>query len=97
MPLSAADGDGWDDEDEEEGEEDEAEGEEEEDDASSEVMKKRKRVDDLDDIFSEVADRESAQPLRQKGTLEFYPMPQGRVKVDPIPGMDGECTGRDDS
>ena len=59
------------------------------DETSSQVITKQKKPSELDDIMSEVAGRGS-EPVIVPRSAGIGPLPPGRIKPDPIPGMDGE-------
>lgn len=60
------------------------------DETSSQVVTKNKKTSsELDDVMSEVADRVK-EPVITPRSAGIDPLPPGRIKPDPIPGMDGE-------
>lgn len=62
------------------------------DETSSQVVTKTKKTSsELDDVMSEVADR-AEEPVITPRSAGIEPLPPGRIKPDPIPGMDGEDT-----
>lgn len=61
------------------------------DETSSQVVTKNKKASsELDDVMSEVADRGDEEPVITPRSAGIEPLPPGRIKPDPIPGMDGE-------